>query len=122
MSHRPHTLLDAIEVTANYPEVTGHVCETAIRVAPDDDRVIWLVTSYEDDIVIGCFAAPPDELGEPRDDATAAADLHQRIAQARRVVAHAEPEIQHRVEEQHRVIAERRSQLEREMVARIRQR
>lgn len=121
MLHRPRTVLDAVEVSANYAEVTGHVCETEIRVSPDDDRVIWLVTSYEDDIVIGCFAGPPDELGEPRDEVTAGADHHQRIAQARMVVALAEPEIQRRVEDQHRAIAERRGRLECEMVAHIRQ-
>lgn len=55
------TAMDAIVSTTNFIGEPGHLHETSIRLAPNDDRVIWLLTAYDDQTVVGAFAALPDE-------------------------------------------------------------
>lgn len=54
------TALDAITSSTNFGDPPGLVHETSIRVGPLDDRVIWLVTGYDESTVLGAFAALPD--------------------------------------------------------------
>lgn len=86
----PATVLDAIEITTNFIGEPGHVHQTSIRVAPHDDRVVWLVTAYDDQTVIGVFAALPDE---PQN--TAQYDV---VTKARQVYEQADPQTLRRAE------------------------
>ena len=86
----PATVLDAIEITTNFIGEPGHVHQTSIRVAPGDDRVIWLVTAYDDKTVVGVFAALPDEPPN-----VAQADV---VARARQVYEQADPQTLQRAE------------------------
>lgn len=85
------TVIDHIVTsTMGYP-VEYHLCDTDLQVSPGDDRVIWLVTSQLDDIVVGAFAAEPQGQA---DDAVLTAHAHH-------VIGAASSDVLARVEAQH---------------------
>lgn len=96
------TALDAVQSRINFVDPPGHVCETSIRLAPDDDRVIWLLTAYDKTTVIGTFAALPDE-----EEGTVQEAVQDQARAAYAMTALADPELIARAERINAAIAER---------------
>lgn len=73
---RASTALDSVVRTANCGVTRDRVCETTIRAASDDGRVIWLVTDCDDGSVLGGFLAPPGRGGEGFESEANTAQVH----------------------------------------------
>lgn len=93
------TALSQIVESTNYGDPPGHVCETSIRLADGDDRLIWLVLNYDDTVVLGAFAAPSAS--------SAATDFWAITAQAHAVHALAGPALRALAEERNHALVDR---------------
>lgn len=93
------TALSQVVESTNYGNPPGHICETSIRLADGDDRMIWLVLNYDDTVVLGAFAAP--SASSPTADSWAI------TAQAHAVHALADPALRALAEERDGALADR---------------
>lgn len=99
MNRRLPTALSKVVESTNYGDPPGHVCQTSIRLADGDDRMIWLVLNYDDTVVLGAFAAP--SASSPT------ADIWNITAQAHAVHALTDPALRALADERNRTLADR---------------